>query len=591
MVVALEYLAAGLICSRPRRGRGLRVARPALARRGGGARGGCARARRRCSRSSTPRSRTPPLTRLPERALVHGLGRHGRLPRCSPGARASTGLVALVAPLSSLGVAAAVFSTAAGAGAGHVAARVAAARARAARERRTRAARTRRARPGFVSRRAPPPEAQAPARGGRARGPRSRRSTAQARSRSRRVPAAHARRGHGFALARADLGHVLLGQSPRDVLPDRVGDLRRARRGALGARQPARALRAHLDGGLRVPRHRRARRGVVRVKLLLVGMNHRTAPLDCVSASRSTTPGRCCASSSPATRSTRPCCSPPATASRWSCSRARSTPARLRLRSLFRRELGPTEGAARSASSTSCLYEYQNGDAMRHVLRVASSLDSMVRGRAADPRPGQGRLSRRRGVRRGGSDPGPPVPARIRHREARAQRDAHRGAARLGRARGGRPRRADLRGVRREARAARRSRRDDRARAARAARRGARGDRASRIAPPSAPRVSRSSSAPPRTASTSCRRCSPTPTSCSRRSAAASRGSRAPVAERALRARRGRPMFVIDIGVPRNADPAIDAHRRRLPLRPRRPRRRSRTRTRRSGGASRRAPR
>jgi glutamyl-tRNA reductase len=32
-----------------------------------------------------------------------------------------------------------------------------------------------------------------------------------------------------------------------------------------------------------------------------------------------------------------------------------------------------------------------------------------------------------------------------------------------------------------------------------------------------------------------------------------------PVAERALRSRRGRPMFVIDIGVPRNADPAIDA--------------------------------
>ena len=31
------------------------------------------------------------------------------------------------------------------------------------------------------------------------------------------------------------------------------------------------------------------------------------------------------------------------------------------------------------------------------------------------------------------------------------------------------------------------------------------------------------------------------------------------VAERALRARSHRPMFVIDIGVPRNADPAIDA--------------------------------
>jgi len=32
-----------------------------------------------------------------------------------------------------------------------------------------------------------------------------------------------------------------------------------------------------------------------------------------------------------------------------------------------------------------------------------------------------------------------------------------------------------------------------------------------------------------------------------------------PLAERALRARHGHPIFVIDIGVPRNADPAIDA--------------------------------
>ena len=43
----------------------------------------------------------------------------------------------------------------------------------------------------------------------------------------------------------------------------------------------------------------------------------------------------------------------------------------------------------------------------------------------------------------------------------------------------------------------------------------------------------------------------------------------------ALRERKGRPIFCIDLSVPRNFDPRINAHRQRLPVRHRRPRRRS----------------
>ena len=54
--------------------------------------------------------------------------------------------------------------------------------------------------------------------------------------------------------------------------------------------------------------------------------------------------------------------------------------ARLRLRSLFRRDLsGDREGPSELELDDS-LYEHRDGDAMRHVLRVASALDSMVVG-------------------------------------------------------------------------------------------------------------------------------------------------------------------------------------------------------------------
>ena len=54
--------------------------------------------------------------------------------------------------------------------------------------------------------------------------------------------------------------------------------------------------------------------------------------------------------------------------------------ARLRLRSFFHRDLGGDAALPPGTLLDDHLYEHLDGDAMRHVLRVASSLDSMVLG-------------------------------------------------------------------------------------------------------------------------------------------------------------------------------------------------------------------
>ncbi len=54
--------------------------------------------------------------------------------------------------------------------------------------------------------------------------------------------------------------------------------------------------------------------------------------------------------------------------------------ARLRLRSFFERDLGAADPGLAGSALESHLYEHVDGDAVRHVLRVASSLDSMVLG-------------------------------------------------------------------------------------------------------------------------------------------------------------------------------------------------------------------
>ena len=51
--------------------------------------------------------------------------------------------------------------------------------------------------------------------------------------------------------------------------------------------------------------------------------------------------------------------------------------ARLRIRSLFRRDLATDGDGPSETDLEHCLYEYRDGEAMRHVLRVASALDSI----------------------------------------------------------------------------------------------------------------------------------------------------------------------------------------------------------------------
>ena len=250
---------------------------------------------------------------------------------------------------------------------------------------------------------------------------------------------------------------------------------------------------------------------------------------------------------------------------------------------------GLAERGARRAASTST----SDGEAMRHVLRVASALDSMVVG---EPQIlGQTKDAYRAAVECGaaGPDPRPPVPARVRHRQARAQRDAHRRAARLGGARRGRARRArSSRTFAEQARAAGRRGRDGRARAARAARRRARVDRGGQPHRRARRAARGRSSAPPRTGSTSCRALladadvvlTSIGGDASRWLTRRGRGARAARAPRPpdLRDRHRRA------AQRRSRDRRA---RRRVPLRHRRPRARSRTRTPRSAAASRRAPR
>ncbi len=62
------------------------------------------------------------------------------------------------------------------------------------------------------------------------------------------------------------------------------------------------------------------------------------------------------------------------------CAAPRLEPAQLRLRSFFERELDRRGDAARDPALDAALYEYADTGAVRHLFRVASSIDSMVVG-------------------------------------------------------------------------------------------------------------------------------------------------------------------------------------------------------------------
>jgi glutamyl-tRNA reductase len=116
------------------------------------------------------------------------------------------------------------------------------------------------------------------------------------------------------------------------------------------------------------------------VKILLVGMNHRTAPL--AVRERLAVPDP-----APVLRKLIGCEEIDEAVLLSTCNRIElavltrsEEAARLRLRSCFRFDLAGDDGFPSAGDLETYLYEYAGTDALRHVLRVASSLDSMVVG-------------------------------------------------------------------------------------------------------------------------------------------------------------------------------------------------------------------
>ncbi|HXK25769.1 MAG TPA: glutamyl-tRNA reductase [Myxococcota bacterium] len=116
------------------------------------------------------------------------------------------------------------------------------------------------------------------------------------------------------------------------------------------------------------------------MKLLLLGMNHRTAPLELRERLAVADPG-------PPLQKLVSCDEIDEAVLLSTCNRVEvialtrsPDAARLRLRSFFRRELAGDAAELTTRALDEALYEYRDGEAMRHVMRVAAALDSMVVG-------------------------------------------------------------------------------------------------------------------------------------------------------------------------------------------------------------------
>ncbi|MDH5307510.1 MAG: glutamyl-tRNA reductase, partial [Myxococcales bacterium] len=116
------------------------------------------------------------------------------------------------------------------------------------------------------------------------------------------------------------------------------------------------------------------------MKLLLVGMNHRSAPLEVRERLAVEDPA-------PMLRKLLASEEIDEAVLLSTCNRIEvvvltrnADAARMRLGSFFRRDLAGSDDGAIARALDESLYEHRDGDAMRHVLRVTSALDSMVVG-------------------------------------------------------------------------------------------------------------------------------------------------------------------------------------------------------------------
>ncbi len=164
------------------------------------------------------------------------------------------------------------------------------------------------------------------------------------------------------------------------VVGDRMGDLPGARHRAFRRRLARSRGSGERRARLRLPALRRDRRRSHHMKILLVGMNHRTAPVEVRERF---------AVDDPLPWLVKLVAAPEIEEAVLisTCNRVEVIAAapnldagRHRLRSFFHRDLGQGAPLVHQQSENAVLYEHVGDDAVRHLFRVSASIDSLVVG-------------------------------------------------------------------------------------------------------------------------------------------------------------------------------------------------------------------
>ena len=258
-------------------------------------------------------------------------------------------------------------------------------------------------------------------------------------------------------------------------------------------------------------------------------------------------------------RRARRCCSRRATA--WSCTPPGTTPRRRS--TTARRGWGswstssPTSTASPRPTSSEHVYHKSGKDVVEHLFTVSSALDSMVLGETQILGQVRDAYDAARRTRGGRAAAAPAVPAGAVGRQAGDARDGPGRRAAQRRQRRGGLRQADLRALRRQDGAVDRRREDGRPGAP-----GLRGPPARPAAglqprPGQGRGAGRRGSAASRCRSSGWATTSSPPTSSSPPPARPSRSSPARPSRRCCKRRRYRPMFLIDIAVPRDVEASV----------------------------------